>query len=91
MTTERKFLSVQQNSNNQDVTVFDTEAEAREHAETALQYLTKKEKEQTLVYIADVTKEDLADWAFDDDEIDWASFESCGHECYDILNDVDLK
>ena len=88
MKAERKFLSIQENRYEKWVEVFDTEEEAREHAEISLQYLTKREREQNLVYIADVVREDLADHAFDDEEIDWRCFEMCGHEVYEVINEA---
>ena len=87
MTTEKKFVSVRRNDHTgeEDAAVFGTYEEAKEHAYDVFYYLSKKEREENTVFVADVTLEDLADYAFDDEEIDWRCFEQCGHEVYEEM------
>lgn len=78
--TEKKFLMIKENGNNDTVAVYDTLEEANEAADTAWYYLTAQEKKKNHVYTAYVTEEMLAPYAFEDGELDWTAYWNCNQE-----------
>ncbi len=86
----RKYLVIEENKNGAGdiwVEVFDDVERARTAARTIWDHLTDCEKKRRTVTIADVTEDDLADFAFDDGEIDWTCYENCGHDVFEVIGE----
>lgn len=68
--------------------VYSTAEAANQAARIQWGRLTKREQEKRHVYAAVVTRDDLADWAIDEDseEIDWTAWESCNPCGFDSAN-----
>lgn len=80
---EKRYLVITQIHNGDEfVEVFEKMSEANEAAKREWNYLTRWEKQDHHVFVAMVTREDLPDWAIEEDEdgnveIDWECYHSC--------------
>lgn len=68
---------------------FQTLKEANKNAEMHWNHLTGREKAKRHILVGIVTKNDLEDYAFDDDRIDWCCYHSydTNEECFDSNNE----
>lgn len=79
---EIRYLVIDENTNGDTYTdVYTTLEEANEAATREWDHLSSSDKKRSHIHVAVVRREDLADWAEDDEtgEVDWTAYQQYGH------------
>ena len=77
----KRYLVIDEYQDNEFIDVLETRTAANNAAEKLWNGMTTAEKKTHHVYVLDVTEDDLADYAFDEDgNINWTCYESGGYE-----------